>query len=247
MRFLYQYRTKDNELRNGEIAASDRDAAFAVLRASGIRPARLEEAPGFFNKLFGKGKRWLVIGVLVLGLAAAIVHIASLASENAALANPSVEDRQQIYGDPGVLAEIAADGFAGVFADSGDRFLARFAQPAAPVDATVKPPERISTDLVQIAENDIAEVAKLKRIVNGMKLELAEYCRDGGTVAGYCRRLAVRQRDEADTFARYRTELSRESSREVWTRRNAELRAAGLPMVQFDSKNFSEKNLKIPR
>ena len=57
MKFIYQYRTSDNEVKRGEIVAPDREAAFQLLRAQGIKPARLEEAPGVFNKLFGKGKR----------------------------------------------------------------------------------------------------------------------------------------------------------------------------------------------
>lgn len=241
MRFVYQYRTKDNELLCGEITAFDREAAFRELRAKGVRPARLEAAPGFFNALFGRGKRWLAIGALALGLVAAIVRISRLASENAELANPNVEDRQQIYGDPGVLMEMQVSDFANIFSDLGDRCLARYAQPGARVDETAKVPDRISTVPVAIGEEDIAEVAKLKRIVNGMKLELAEYCKAGGNVAGYCRRLAARQRDEAETFARYKAELSRERSRDVWNRRNAELRAQGLPMVQFDLKKSGEK------
>ena len=64
MKFVYEYRTSDNALHSGRIAALDRDAAFAALKARGIRPARLVEAPGLVNKVFGKGKRWIAIVAL---------------------------------------------------------------------------------------------------------------------------------------------------------------------------------------
>ena len=56
MKFTYQYRTKDNAIQHGVVSATDKDAAYAALRAYGIKPSRVEELPGFFNKLFGKGK-----------------------------------------------------------------------------------------------------------------------------------------------------------------------------------------------
>lgn len=64
MKFVYEYRTSDNIRHEATVSASNRDVAFAVLKERGIRPSRLEEAPGFFNRLLGKGKRWLAIVVL---------------------------------------------------------------------------------------------------------------------------------------------------------------------------------------
>lgn len=64
MKFLYEYRTRENELKEGAIDAPNREAAFAALKAQGIRPARLYDAPGLLNKLLGKGKRWTAIAVL---------------------------------------------------------------------------------------------------------------------------------------------------------------------------------------
>ena len=64
MKFLYEYRTSDNAKHSGTICAASRDAAYAAIKELGVRPSRVVEAPGFFNKLFGKGKRWLAIGVL---------------------------------------------------------------------------------------------------------------------------------------------------------------------------------------
>lgn len=64
MKFIYQYRTPNNKQHKAFITAPTKEAAYAALKAQGIKPGRVEEAPGFFNKLFGKGKRWMAIGVL---------------------------------------------------------------------------------------------------------------------------------------------------------------------------------------
>lgn len=73
MKFNYEYRTSDNKLHEGVVSAASRDDAFAVLKARGIRPGRVTEAPGVFNKLFGKGKRWIAIVALAVALAIAVI------------------------------------------------------------------------------------------------------------------------------------------------------------------------------
>ena len=50
----------------GVINASSRDEVYSILKARGIRPGSVVEAPGFFNKLFGRGKRWLLIAALAI-------------------------------------------------------------------------------------------------------------------------------------------------------------------------------------
>ena len=75
MKFEYEYRTCDNERKSGMISARDREAVFVTLKAQGINPSRVREAPGVFNRLFGKGKRYLVIaflGIICLALAVAL-------------------------------------------------------------------------------------------------------------------------------------------------------------------------------
>ena len=245
MKFLYEYRTSDNVQHDGVIDAVDREAAFAALKAQGIRPGRMVEAPGFFNKLFGKGKRWIAIGVLALSTLVLSVALWLSRLGDGVQTPVQTADRQQIYGDPGVLEEMRANDFASVFTNLDERCLARYAQPGDKVDMGAANPDEISVVPVAIAEDDIAEIAMLKRIVNGMKAEYAAYRAAGGTAQSYCRRLAKRQREEAEIFARYEAELSRETSREVWTRRNAELRAQGLPMVQYVKKDRMQEGDEI--
>ena len=67
MKFVYSYNTRQNERRAGlVISARNRDAAYAELNKQGIRPFRLEPAPGFWNRISGLGWRWFIIAVLVL-------------------------------------------------------------------------------------------------------------------------------------------------------------------------------------
>ena len=103
MKFNYEYRTSDNRLHEGVIRSANREEAFAVLKARGIRPGRVVEAPGFFNKLFGKGKRWLAIVFLAVALIVAVVFL---------LKRPRSPLPQQMdYDvDPAILEQFAAMG-----------------------------------------------------------------------------------------------------------------------------------------
>ena len=157
MVFLYEYRTKDNILKRGAIDAADRDAAFAALKSQGIKPSRVTEAPGLFNKLFGKGKRWIVIGVLgvlclVLGVVVKTVgddlkasreevdtveadlEAAREEAEEAKAIAFTFEDmtRRQVIGDVAIIEKGIATGWEEVFPYEGERFLASFAIPGVP-------------------------------------------------------------------------------------------------------------------
>ena len=241
MRFTYQYRTKDNELRCGTVAASNRDAAFAILKSQGIRPSRLEDAPGFFNKLFGRGKRW--IAICALSIVAACLLFVSVDTrskvemlEHEEADRAMYEARSQIYGDPAILNEAFANGWSEVFAEDGDRFLAAYAIPGREASWEGAPPldslMQVLPKNIVIDPNDFSEVAKMKRIVNWMKREARAYIKAGGTIDGYVRRLDVRQREERRFFSRVKTELSGSSDAALWLERNQALRRMGLPMIE---------------
>lgn len=75
MKFLYEYQDKANKRHRGVLNAPTRADAYAALKAQGIKPIHCDEAPGFFNLLFGKGKRWIaiiVLGALCLVLAVVV-------------------------------------------------------------------------------------------------------------------------------------------------------------------------------
>lgn len=225
MKFVYEYRTRDNVHHEGVINAASRDAAFAALKMQGIRPGRVVEAPGFFNKLFGKGKRWIAIGVLGIALAVAIWMLCSIEGVEA-----TEEDRSQIYGDPSILQRCVAEGWANVFDSDADRFLARFAQPGDEVTVDVPAiKSKMSKALaeagkpVEVFQSDSEEVRKMKRIVNGMKRELAQYIADGGTPEVYIERLAERQSVEARIVSHVKSELAILERRGEKTNDRAEL------------------------
>ena len=146
------------------------------------------------------------------------------------------EKRNQIYGDPALLSMVSANGWAAVFPSVGDRFLAAYAIPGRDVYYQGKPPIKVIAEAikknVEIFPDDYTEVATIKRMVNGIKREARQYLSDGGSVEGYVKRLARRQREETQYYMRVRTELSRTNNAAVWQDRNEGLRAMGLPMIE---------------
>ena len=107
MKFIYEYRTKDNIRHEGVINAASRDAAFAALKAQGIRPGSVKEAPGVWNKLFGKGKRWIAIVLLAI---IAIISMTFALHKNESITPSFIADsavggamRRQILGDSAII------------------------------------------------------------------------------------------------------------------------------------------------
>lgn len=251
MKFVYEYRTSDNVPHRGTIAASTKEAAYDTLKARGIKPGKVWEAPGLLNKIFGKGKRWIAIGVLLAALACAYSIVVGLREQVKTVANELktatteledltlYEDRGQIYGAKPVLAEMQLNDFESVFGDDSiSRFLAAYAIPGvrvASVGVTIpKSSSRAElVALVPVADSDLEEVKHLKRIVNGMKRELGRYLDAGGTVETYVQRLNIRQEAEYGIYSRTKRELSNERSVESWREKNTMLRAKGLPMVDL--------------
>lgn len=248
MKFVYQYRTSDNVSHVGEIKASTRDEAFVLLKQRGIRPGHVERAPGFFNMLQGLGKRWLAIGLLI----GAVAWLLFVRQQGTASESSNVEERSQIYGDPSILQRCVAQHWKNAFTDMGDVFLAQFAQPGVVVENFnarnlsffAEALKRSGSDTVVIAPDDYPEVAKMKRIVIGMKLELEEYVKAGGTHAGYVERLIDRQNTESKIVAAANGEFSvlerkgrmttdRANIRRVWNSKNDLLRSMGLPTKQI--------------
>jgi len=251
VKFVYEYRTGDNVRHEGVVVASDREAAFRQLREQGIRPGKVAEAPGFFNKLFGRYKRWLAI-VLLLVLSAGLLFAFLSGRRQIELAEQSAESplmRRQVYGDPALMEELARSSYATVFDTEADRFLACYAQPASvhrfdgklssrpirrkviaeALDGLVRsgylPP-------IEIKPDDSREAAELKRIVLWMREELRSYLANGlGTTASYVQRLDERLAEEVALYQRIKNELSRSDDDAEWEKGNATLRAIGAPTI----------------
>lgn len=250
MKFDFQYRTSDNALHVGQVAASTREEAFRLLKERGIKPAKLIAAPGFFNTVLGKGKRWIAIGFLSVFGAIGWVF-ANRAQVEGKLSDTDV--RSQVYGDPSLLSRHYAAGWLDVFADQGDAWLARYSQPG--VEDRCAASRRISREECAgdlrdsvarhcpLLDGDTVEVTKMKRIINGMKDELMAYLKGGGTVEDYMALCEERIKTEVafasqieERFSFLQDELSAENRDDIeqeWESLNQRLRALGLRTKPF--------------
>lgn len=235
MRFCYSYKTSDGVQHEGTYEASSRPAVYDELKRKGIKPFNVRLAPGFLNGIRSIGKRWFAI--VVLAIAAVVLSVALIRTEKRIDDGTGPLPRHFIYGDPARMAEFERTDYASVFADEGDRLLARFAQPGVAVVSDV-PASVLSGCLkseVVVLPEDEREVAELKRIVLWMKDELREYLSDGeGTVESYLKRLNQRQRQELDIQSRVMNELRNDKSAKTIERCNESLRKLGLKTVVFE-------------
>lgn len=246
MKFIYEYRTSDNVRHEGTVCAASRDAAFAALKAQGIRPGSVREAPGFFNKLFGKGKRWIVIGVLgalCLVLCAVVYKQGTRHRAHGTLdSNLDSMTRRQVIGDSAIIEKGIRTGWADVFPEEGERFLASFAIPGVPAGQRNTSEREIEEALarkVEATPEDTIEVRQIKSMVEGMKDELRRFIEKKGTIVEYGQRLVRRQEEELGYFNRAKAEveqahMSGVSAQEVealWEKRNASLRRMGIKLV----------------
>ena len=227
MRFVYEYRTSDNVRHEGTIKAPSREVAYAALKAQGIRPGSVTDAPGFFNALFGKGKRWIAIGVLATIAVSLIV---------ARVRNPPQPRPDPRAATPAPRHFVAIDeslDVGAVFADSGEQFLAYYALPGVRFDVPAAP-EGLSDCLkhtILVEPEDSEAVVELKRIVTGMKDDMRAYLSsDFGNVAAYVLRLEERQAMEEE----YRDGVMRRLRAGLVSleEANAILRAMGLESAE---------------
>ena len=233
MRYHYYYQTKDNRSLDDWIVAKDRAEAYAQLRKRGIKPYRLDGR----NPL--AWKRWTAIGVL----AAIVVVLAAALFVESGDNTPVSEERSQLYGDPATLQSLSANGWRDALQNEGDAFLARHAIPGVPCNcATPHSLFPVSRSPIPIAPDDPPELAKMKRMVNCMKQELAEYLASGGSLADYMALCCQRQRTERDIildtnrdFDKLRNKLANpeeaDDAAQEWQRKNDLLRSMGLPTV----------------
>lgn len=252
MRFLYQYKTSDGERHEGEIRVASREAVFTELKKQGIKPYGVELAPGFCNWVASLGKRVYAIGVLTILLVIAMGVAFSLQRKVQVVVNaamPTEERRAQIYGDPLVMQTCEAKGWSNVFPNALEQVLAAYAIPAKDVNLTEVRAliQQVVTPLdlapVSIDAQDSDEIARMKRMVNWMKKELAAYVEAGGTFSDYAERLQSRLEEERRVRARIETELSLldhdEDYESQWEEKNKILRAMGImPIPMPGEKDF---------
>ena len=250
MKFIYEYKTKENEQRSGEFCAASRDDVYRELRKQGIKPYKVYLAPGLLNRIQSYGKRTaaiVVLGALCLVLG---VVVRSFQKENTALSsslstlNSSFENttRRQVIGDTAVIEKGIRTGWADVFPEEGERFLASFAIPGVPAGQRNTTEEEIKAALsrrIEPNESDGIEARQIKSMVEGMKEELRNFLQNGGTIKVFGNCLVERQETELGYYNRTKGELETmknsgmdaKALEALWEKRNNELRQMGVKLV----------------
>ena len=242
MKFIYGYKTSDNERREDVIRAASRDAAYAALKRDGIRPFSVELAPGFFNRLSAIGKRWFAIAALaVLAAVLAFALKRERVETDILLSQFADKTRRQVIGDAAVIDKGVRTGWADVFSKEGDRFLASFAIPGVAAGVKTTSENALKDALkntVRPSETDPIEVRQIKALVEGMKDELRQYLADGGSIVEYGRAVVARQEEELGYYNRAKAELeavakelSEDELEELWEKRNSSLRRMGIRLI----------------
>ena len=250
MKFIYEYKTSGNERRSGEICAASRQDVFAELKKQGVKPYKVELAPGFANWVQSLGKR--TAAILVLGVGCLVLgtfylrtskDLTSLTSDYSSLSDKfENKTRRQVIGDTAIIEKGIRTGWSDVFAEEGERFLASFAIPGVPAGQRNTTEEEIRAALsrqVEPNESDGIEARQIKAMVEGMKDELREFLRNGGTVKAFGNCLVERQEAELGYYNRTKGELETmknsgmgDKELEVlWEKRNNELRQMGVKLV----------------
>ena len=247
MKYTYAYKTSDGTRHEASIEANSRDAAFELIRAQGIRPIKVVAADG--SKANGEPAKMRLWPFAVLAAAVAVgigvsFYVGRRSSGTVVITPDGTEiktsvatplARQRIPGDRQRI-----DRARNEFVFAAERALAQFVEPgrafnpaslaADDWDAALKTP-------LKIASNEFSEVIDLKRIVVGMKRELAAYIAGGGTWNEYLAELAKRQKLEAS----YRENAERKvqeslsgsnadiaKAYDLWLKANAQLEAMGI-------------------
>lgn len=237
-KFQYFYQSKENKNLDGWIVAKTRDDAYAQLRKVGIKP----------YKVVGKNplawKRWATIVVLAIALVGTYAWLA-LRPEPVVEAEQFV--RHQIYGAESVIRNGVVTDWAACDFDKGERFFAKYAQPGVPVALARGDLNGIASALenslnhrLESQDGEMLEYRQMKQIVEAMKDELRAYIEQGGTARLYIDRLQERQSQEVAYFRAANQELenakasgaSDDDLYTLWSAKNAELRAIGLPMLK---------------
>ncbi len=255
MKYTYVYKTSDGTRHEAATDAPSREAAFAALRARGIRPIKVVAADGSKANGEPRGVRRRVIVAVALIAAVSIVVAyigGSRTGETGAAAKgisalPFLTDqtRRQVIGDVAVIEKGIRTGWSDVFASEGDRFLASFAIPGVKAgvrSTTIAEIEQALSETILPDEQDSLEAKQIKAMVEGMKGEARNYLKAGGSVVEYGRRLVERQEAEMALLKRVEEEVAqaRKTLGEadflgLYEKRNDELRNLGIRPITLDN------------
>ncbi|MGN0846655.1 MAG: hypothetical protein ACI4RA_04640 [Kiritimatiellia bacterium] len=258
MKYTYAYKTSDGIRHEDVICASSREEVFTALRAKGIKAIKVVAADG--SKANGEvhsvRKRVMALSIAVVALVVGGIayFLGTRTVEEVGGLVPSSEGetdsaqsfltnttRRQVIGDAAIIERGIRTGWADVFEQEGDRFLASFAIPG------VKAGQRNTTEELLLAalnskhqapNTPTLEARQIIAMVEGMKEEARAYIKAGGTAVEYGKRLTERQDAEiaifkrvADELAQSRQTMSEEAFTALYEQRNDELRNLGIKPV----------------
>lgn len=199
MRFLYRYQDREKGVVEGEVAASSEAEAYATLRKGGIRPMSVWVKPGVLNRLSSIGKRGLAIVLLSFAVAA----LAFFAFRSPRLSNSGPAEAVASVGlEPLPRQQVPA--VQSDFKYVTERTLELFVRPgeiaslpasfdSASLFSDIE--KALATPIVASA-SDSPELILLKRVVSGLKSEVALALETGDTPEGILKWLVERQKME---------------------------------------------------
>lgn len=247
MKYTYAYKTSDGSRHAALIEAESRDAVFETLRKDGIRPIKVVAADGSKSNGEIRGVRKRIVCLVVALTALGAVVATSLYNRATMPSNPPFvagQIRRQVIGDTAVIDKGIATGWADVFPEEGERFLASFAIPGVKAGMRNTTVDELSAALgrsIASTPDDGMEARQIKSMVEGMKAEARAYIAAGGTIVEYGKRLTERQDTEIAIYERTRTEIydsrktmSRDDFFVFWEDRNDQLRNLGIKLVPLE-------------
>ena len=101
--------------------------------------------------------------------------------------------------------------------------------------------------ILSISSDDPPELAKMKRMVNGMKIELKEFLAAGESVEDYMLLCDERLETERGLVSAYRKDFEILAKKggdieDAWEKKNAELRSMGLPTLPMPQEEQLSSN-----
>lgn len=257
MKFVYDYQDKANKRHSGTLCAPTKAAAYTILKSQGVKPIHCGEAPGFFNLVLGRGKRWIAICVLavIVGVVGVLYFrtFRTLKTVQTSDVFRTLQDietsttRRQLVGDAAAIEKGMRTGWSNVFAEKGEQFLASYAIPGVMVGQLSTTTQELMRVIEMPARSrstpcvDSFEARQIRAMVEGMKHELRQFLANGGTVFEYGQRLVARQEEEIKYYniAQQDLEIAIESGKSaadveaLWERHNSSLRKMGIKTIPY--------------
>lgn len=226
--------------------AESREAVFVALRKQGIKAIKVVAADGSKanGEIRGVRKRVLAASVVSAAILTGVLVYSSIPDSQSSAAADflTAQTRRQVVGDLAVIEKGIKEGWASIFPEEGERFLASFAIPGVPAGQRNTTEAEIRAALsrtVEVAPEDGIEARQIKAMVEGMKAEARRFVSKGGSIAAYGRKLVRRQEEEIAYYNRAKAEIEKAQKsnmpvaqlNELWEMRNESLRQMGVKLV----------------